>query len=531
MSEDAKPEIVPGPLDLSEPIETPVKKPAARKPRASSKASTAKTTRAKKAPEKDEAPEASAEEVGSKEKPSSDDAPQKELLFSSDNEDQNDSSGTDSEAKASDVSESMGAGGEEKKQKDHPRQQNQNNRQKGGQKNFNNKGNQGNNQQLSNRKKKQMQWKAKQQQKKGKKERFKIDGLNADIDSTLELGDIAEWEVIRSQESLETFVNGLEIPSEADWFDFTEAYVLPLDELREKALATEKELPPAPSRRQFLDHLLAHAHDSKHQILLKGHLEILSDGHGLLTYGYDSYRLKAHCAFVPQFMIKQFGLLRGHELECQAIPAQQEATGPLVVKILKVQGLEPEKINEVIPFTEQIPYYPLDRIFLECDKQEKANKVSMRVVDLISPIGFGQRGIIVAPPRTGKTILLQGMANSIQFNYPEAHLIILLIDERPEEVTDFKRRIEGGEVVSSTFDENAESHVHAAEMVIEKSRRMVEAGKDVVILLDSITRLARAYNTVMPNSGKILSGASKRMHFKNQSAFSVQQETLRVEVV
>ena len=142
---------------------------------------------------------------------------------------------------------------------------------------------------------------------------------------------------------------------------------------------------------------------------------------------------------------------------------------------------------------------------MESDTESKSDNLSMRVVDCLTPIGFGQRGLIVAPPRTGKTVLMQGMANSIQRNYPDAHLIILLIDERPEEVTDFRRQV-SGEVISSTFDETAESHVHAAEMVIEKARRMVEVGKDVVILLDSITRLARAYNTTMPSSGKILSG-------------------------
>ena len=140
----------------------------------------------------------------------------------------------------------------------------------------------------------------------------------------------------------------------------------------------------------------------------------------------------------------------------------------------------------------------------------------MRVVDCLTPVGFGQRGLIVAPPRTGKTVLMQGMANSIQKNYPDAHLIILLIDERPEEVTDFRRQV-SGEVISSTFDETAESHVHAAEMVIEKARRMVEVGRDVVILLDSITRLARAYNTTMPSSGKILSGGVEANACKNRS--------------
>jgi transcription termination factor Rho len=166
---------------------------------------------------------------------------------------------------------------------------------------------------------------------------------------------------------------------------------------------------------------------------------------------------------------------------------------------------DPETLSEIVPFTERVPYYPTSRILMEADSEAKWDNLSMRVVDCLTPVGFGQRGLIVAPPRTGKTVLMQGMANSIQKNYPDSHLIILLIDERPEEVTDFRRQV-SGEVISSTFDETAESHVHAAEMVIEKARRMVEVGKDVVILLDSITRLARAYNTTMPSSGKILSG-------------------------
>ena len=168
-------------------------------------------------------------------------------------------------------------------------------------------------------------------------------------------------------------------------------------------------------------------------------------------------------------------------------------------------GRDPESLNEIVPFTERVPYYPTSRILLETSAESDWDNLSMRVVDCLTPIGLGQRGLIVAPPRTGKTVLLQSMANAIQQSYPEAHLIVLLIDERPEEVTDFRRQCTG-EVISSTFDESAESHVHAAEMVIEKARRMVEVGQDVVILLDSITRLARAYNTMMPNSGKILSG-------------------------
>jgi transcription termination factor Rho len=167
---------------------------------------------------------------------------------------------------------------------------------------------------------------------------------------------------------------------------------------------------------------------------------------------------------------------------------------------------DPEKASRVTPFTELIPYYPLERIYLETDEKVEWDNVAMRVVDLVSPVGFGQRGLIVAPPRTGKTVLQQGIARSLRVNNPKAHLIVLLVDERPEEVTDFRRQVPDAEVIASTFDESAESHVHAAEIVIEKARRMVEHNQDVVILLDSITRLARAYNTTMPNSGKILSG-------------------------
>ncbi len=166
-------------------------------------------------------------------------------------------------------------------------------------------------------------------------------------------------------------------------------------------------------------------------------------------------------------------------------------------------SVAPEKAREATLFEELIPYYPLSRILLEAPEIHK--DISMRAIDLLTPVGFGQRGLIVAPPRTGKTVLLQNIANSISHNFPESTLILLLIDERPEEVTDFRRHTKG-EVVSSTFDEAPESHVHAAEMVIEKARRLVELGKHVVILLDSITRLARAYNAIAGNGGKTMSG-------------------------
>jgi transcription termination factor Rho len=185
-------------------------------------------------------------------------------------------------------------------------------------------------------------------------------------------------------------------------------------------------------------------------------------------------------------------------------PQTAQERCPSVVRIEKAMGDSPDLIAKITPFEELIPYYPLSRIIVEAPEVHTKD-VSMRAVDILTPIGFGQRGLIVAPPRTGKTVLLHNVANSVSENYPEATLIILLVDERPEEVTDFRRHTKG-EVVCSTFDEMPENHVHAAEMVSEKAKRLVEKGAHVIILLDSITRLARAYNALTSNSGKIMSG-------------------------
>ncbi|MCC5806375.1 MAG: transcription termination factor Rho [Opitutales bacterium] len=189
----------------------------------------------------------------------------------------------------------------------------------------------------------------------------------------------------------------------------------------------------------------------------------------------------------------------------QDIDAEEE-TAPYVVKIHTLMDKDPGRNLEVTNFVDLVPYYPTERIIMESDPKAKWDNISMRIVDLLTPVGLGQRGLIVAPPRTGKTVLQQAIANAVAANSPKAHLIILLIDERPEEVTDFRRQIQTGEVIASTFDESPENHVHCAEMVIEKARRMVEDGRDVIILLDSITRLARAYNALASSSGKILSG-------------------------
>ena len=323
--------------------------------------------------------------------------------------------------------------------------------------------------------------------------------------SGLEIGELPEFELFEDLDAVSTLA--LELASGgAEPLDFNRLYDLPLPELREEAGEAALDVPAAPSRDQLIHAFIQSAAEKKSAILTEGVLDLLEDAEGgLLVYMRDSYRQRALSAFVPQALIKKYGLQQGHIIKAQLHPRRENESCPFVVAIHEVMGREPASVSEIVPFTERVPYYPTSRILLETGKDSSWDNLSMRVVDCLTPIGFGQRGLIVAPPRTGKTVLLQSMANAIQHSYPDAHLIVLLIDERPEEVTDFLRQCTG-EVVSSTFDESAESHVHAAEMVIAKARRMVEVGQDVVILLDSITRLARAYNTMMPNSGKILSG-------------------------
>ncbi|MGJ8639144.1 MAG: transcription termination factor Rho [Opitutaceae bacterium] len=325
-------------------------------------------------------------------------------------------------------------------------------------------------------------------------------------DTPIEFGELLQFEAFEALDSIHAIAAELVDAGVGEALDFNRIYDLPLPELRSEVESLSLEVPHAPNRDQLINALVTHAATQKAPIITTGILEILDDDEGgLLVYQRDSYRIKALSAYVPQAFVDHYGLQRGHIVKAQLHPHRENESCPFVVKIEAVMEQDPETLSEIVPFTERVPYYPLDRILMEADSESKWDNLSMRVVDCLTPIGFGQRGLIVAPPRTGKTVLMQGMANSIQRNYPDAHLIVLLIDERPEEVTDFRRQV-SGEVISSTFDESAESHVHAAEMVIEKARRMVEVGKDVVILLDSITRLARAYNTTMPSSGKILSG-------------------------
>ncbi len=245
---------------------------------------------------------------------------------------------------------------------------------------------------------------------------------------------------------------------------------------------------------------------NKRPIIAHGVLESIEGGDGLIVYASDNYRIKPQSAFVSKLFIQKYGLRRGQEITAYLHPPIQNSTCPFVLSIKDVMGLSLEKVCSLPKFKDLVPYYPTERLFLETSDDVAWDNRSMRIVDLLSPIGLGQRGLIVAPPRTGKTVLLQGIANAISKNRPDVHLIILLIDERPEEVTDFRRQVSNAEIISSTFDESADNHVHAADMVIDKARRKVEAGQHVVILLDSITRLARAHNTEQPSSGKLLSG-------------------------
>lgn len=233
--------------------------------------------------------------------------------------------------------------------------------------------------------------------------------------------------------------------------------------------------------------------------IVEGILEILPDGYGFLRG--DNYLSTPKDIYISPIQIRRFRLDNGDKVKGIARPPKEGEKFPALIFVGEVNGEAPEKAYRRVKFDDLTPIYPEDRISLETT----SNEYSMRIIDLMSPIGKGQRGMIVAPPKVGKTTLLKKVANSITTNNPEIELIVLLIDERPEEVTDMRRSIKG-DVIYSTFDELPEHHVKVAEIVLERAKRLVEQKKDVVILLDSITRLARAYNLVIPSSGKTLSG-------------------------
>ena len=236
-----------------------------------------------------------------------------------------------------------------------------------------------------------------------------------------------------------------------------------------------------------------------------GVLETLSDGFGFLRSPESNYLPGPDDIYVSPSQVRRFGLRTGDTVEGQIRSPKDGERYFALLKVNNINFEDPDVVRHRINFDNLTPLYPDERLGLEMESEGKLNDPTSRVIDLISPIGKGQRALIVAPPRTGKTVMLQNIATSIAKNHPEVYLIVLLIDERPEEVTDMARTVKG-EVISSTFDEPATRHVQVAEMVIEKAKRLVEHHRDVVILLDSITRLARAYNTVVPSSGKVLTG-------------------------
>jgi len=268
-------------------------------------------------------------------------------------------------------------------------------------------------------------------------------------------------------------------------------------------LAKELDVPnyTAMRKQELIFRILQSQAEKEGLIFSEGVLEKLPDGFGFLRAPDYNYLPGPDDIYVSPSQIRKFDLRTGDTISGQIRPPKDGERYFALIKVEAVNFESPEQAREKIFFDNLTPLYPMERIRLET---ESAN-LSARVMDLMTPIGKGQRGLIVAPPRTGKTMLLQNLANSCSTNHPETVLIVLLIDERPEEVTDMQRSVDG-EVISSTFDEPAARHVTVAEMVLDKAKRLVEYGKDVVILLDSITRLARAYNTVVPPSGKILSG-------------------------
>jgi transcription termination factor Rho len=240
-------------------------------------------------------------------------------------------------------------------------------------------------------------------------------------------------------------------------------------------------------------------------ITASGVLEVMQDGFGFLRSPEANYLPGADDIYVPPSIVRKFGLRTGDTVQGTIASPTGNARYFAMDEVQLINFDAPEKARNKVIFDNLTPLYPEQKISLDFDDKGDKKDLSTRIIDLVSPLGKGQRALIVAPPRTGKTVLMQNIAHAITANHPEIYLIVLLIDERPEEVTDMQRSVRG-EVVSSTFDEPAQRHVNLAEMVIEKAKRLVEHKKDVVILLDSITRLARAYNTVVPSSGKVLTG-------------------------
>jgi transcription termination factor Rho len=278
-------------------------------------------------------------------------------------------------------------------------------------------------------------------------------------------------------------------------------------ELISKAETLGVENPSTLRKQEILFSILKKLVQNNEQIAATGVLEVLQDGFGFLRAIESNYLPGADDIYVSPSQIRRFGLRTGDTVEGEIRAPKDAERYFALLKVGKINMEDPEKSRHKIAFDNLTPLYPDQQLKMEVEqtKVEKNADQTARIIDLISPIGKGQRSLIISPPKAGKTIILQNIAHSIASNHPECYLMVLLIDERPEEVTDMQRTVKG-EVISSTFDEPASRHVAVAEMVIEKAKRLVEHKKDVIILLDSITRLGRAYNAVVPSSGKVLTG-------------------------
>ena len=289
---------------------------------------------------------------------------------------------------------------------------------------------------------------------------------------------------------------------------------LKIQELSEHAEKLNIESHSGMNKQQLIVKILESQNEKEGGVTSDGVLEVLKEGYGFLRSPDFNYLPGPDDIYVSPSQIKRFGLRTGHKVSGEIRPPKSKERFYALLKVDTVNSKDPAELRRAILFDNLTPLYPEEKFNLEVNPKD----LSTRVMDMISPIGKGQRGLIVAQPKTGKTVLLQKIANAITKNHPNVKMIILLIDERPEEVTDMKRNVEA-EVISSTFDEPPERHVAVADMVIQKARRMVEFGDDVVILLDSITRLGRAHNAVIPHSGKILSGGVDSNALKKPKQF------------
>ena len=289
---------------------------------------------------------------------------------------------------------------------------------------------------------------------------------------------------------------------------------LKIQELTELAGKLNIESYSGMNKQELIVKILESQNEKEGGVTAEGVLEVLKEGYGFLRSPDFNYLPGPDDIYVSPSQIKRFGLRTGHKVSGQIRPPKSKERFYALLKVDTVNSQDPAELHRAILFDNLTPLYPEEKFNLEVNPKD----LSTRVMDMISPIGKGQRGLIVAQPKTGKTVLLQKIANAITKNHPKVKMIILLIDERPEEVTDMKRNVEA-EVISSTFDEPPERHVAVADMVIQKARRMVEFGNDVVILLDSITRLGRAHNAVIPHSGKILSGGVDSNALKKPKQF------------